>query len=85
MVIFSKSIQAMGRKERLAKWAEIKVDSTTHRAFYDKMLDDIENNEKKKSNALEKPNHHAIVEFHSRKGNNIPVYDTQSAQWMKLV
>ena len=85
MVIFSKSIQAMGRKERLAKWAEIKVDNTTLQAFYDKMLDDIENNEKKKSNALEKPNHYAIVEFYSREGNNIPVYDTQSAQWMKLV
>ena len=49
------------------------------------MLGDIENNEKKKTNALEKPNHYAIVEFHSREGNNIPVYDTQSAQWMKLV
>ena len=31
------------------------------------------------------PNHPAVVEFHNREENNIPVYDTQSAQWMKPV
>ena len=32
-----------------------------------------------------KSNHLAVVEYHNREGNNIPVYDTQSVQWMKPV
>ena len=57
----------------------IKGDNTTLKAFYAKMLHDIEANEKKKLNHL------AVVEYHNREGDNIPVYDTQSAQWMKPV
>ena len=32
-----------------------------------------------------KSNHLAVVEYHNREERNIPVYDTQSAQWMKPV
>tara|TARA_B100001123_G_scaffold381334_1_gene451685 strand:+ start:158 stop:415 length:258 start_codon:yes stop_codon:yes gene_type:complete len=59
--------------------AEVKGNNTTLQTFHAKTLNDIKANEKMKSN------HPAVVGYHIREGNNIPVYDTQSAQWMKPV